>query len=410
MARLRKREPTSRPSRPIPTRPAACTRAAIRISGEARTAGRPGRTRRRSPAPPATCTSRRPTATMWSSLSADGCWSRPTRSAPSRSRTSRAICLAVSSRASPSIPTIRQPSTPCSAGSAASRAGTSSAPRSPQRRGPTSLRRSTCRSTRSRSTAARCPPPSTPERTSACCAPSTAARTGACSTISTSRGAPVFDLAFHNGELRAATFGRGVFSFVKPTGPAIAVGLEDGLAFGTVCPGSTHYLTIEVSNVGVADLVITSVQRLMGSTDFTVLPNPATPLILAAGEDIEFTVAYSPTGRRDPRPRRSGSSPTTRPRRSSTSLATGSPGNQPDRDGDRQFRQLRQRLPRRVRRRTADDQQFRDLPAPDLRHHRVRRTSSRRACCPTLCSSARATRSTWSSVSSLRRPTARRRA
>ena len=109
-------------------------------------------------------------------------------------------------------------------------------------------------------------------------------------------GAPVFDLAFQNGELRAGTFGRGVFSFVKPTGPAIAVGLEDNLAFGTVCAGSTDYLTIDVSNVGVADLVITSVQRLIGSTDFTVLPNPATPLILAAGEDIAFTVAYSPSG------------------------------------------------------------------------------------------------------------------
>ena len=86
--------------------------------------------------------------------------------------------------------------------------------------------------------------------------------------------APVFDLAFHDGELRAATFGRGVFSFVKPTGPAIAVGLQDNLAFGTVCQGSTHFLTIEVSNVGATDLVITSVQRLMGSTDFTVLAEP----------------------------------------------------------------------------------------------------------------------------------------
>jgi hypothetical protein len=109
-------------------------------------------------------------------------------------------------------------------------------------------------------------------------------------------GAPVFDLAFHNGELRAATFGRGVFSFVKPTGPAIAVGLEDSLAFGTVCAGSTDYLTIEVSNVGVADLVVTSVQRLMGSADFTVLANPATPLSLAPGENIDFTVAFTPTG------------------------------------------------------------------------------------------------------------------
>ena len=90
--------------------------------------------------------------------------------------------------------------------------------------------------------------------------------------------APVFELVFHQGELRAATFGRGVFSFVKPTGPAIAVGLEDNLAFGTVCQGSTHYLTIEVSNVGATDLIITSVQRLMGSSGFTVLSSPATPL------------------------------------------------------------------------------------------------------------------------------------
>ncbi len=45
--------------------------------------------------------------------------------------------------------------------------------------------------------------------------------------------APVFDLAFNPaGELRAATFGRGVFAFMKPPGPAIAVGLEDELAFG----------------------------------------------------------------------------------------------------------------------------------------------------------------------------------
>ncbi len=108
--------------------------------------------------------------------------------------------------------------------------------------------------------------------------------------------APVFDLAFHNGELRAATFGRGVFAFVKPAGPAISVGLQDNLAFGTVCQGSTHFLTIEISNVGATDLVITSVQRLMGSAGFKVLPNPATPLSLAAGEEIEFTVVYTPTG------------------------------------------------------------------------------------------------------------------
>jgi photosystem II stability/assembly factor-like uncharacterized protein len=107
-------------------------------------------------------------------------------------------------------------------------------------------------------------------------------------------GAPVFDLAFQNGELRAGTFGRGVFSFVKPTGPSIAIRPQHKLDFGTVCDGP-HYLTLEIYNVGVKDLLITSIQRLMGSSDFSVLSNPATPLILAPGEDIEFTVAYVPS-------------------------------------------------------------------------------------------------------------------
>jgi hypothetical protein len=105
---------------------------------------------------------------------------------------------------------------------------------------------------------------------------------------------PVLDLIFRNGILRAGTYGRGAFAFVKPAGPAIAVHLDDGLAFGTVCKGP-QYLNLEVYNVGSADLLIDNVQRLMGSTDFTVLPTPATPLVLAAGEDIEFTVVYNPT-------------------------------------------------------------------------------------------------------------------
>jgi hypothetical protein len=105
----------------------------------------------------------------------------------------------------------------------------------------------------------------------------------------------VFDLAFNAkaGVLRAATYGRGVFTFAKPTGPAIAVNLQDGLAFGTVCSGP-DYLTITVYNVGAADLVITSVQRLFGSTDFTVLPTPGTPLTISPGEEIDFTVRFTP--------------------------------------------------------------------------------------------------------------------
>jgi hypothetical protein len=107
---------------------------------------------------------------------------------------------------------------------------------------------------------------------------------------------PVFDLKFNAaaGVLRAGTYGRGVFEFKTPTGPAIAVDLQDNLNFGTIC-GGPDYLTIEVYNVGVTDLIINSVQWLMGSSDFSVLPTPATPLMVAPTDSIVFTVQYLPT-------------------------------------------------------------------------------------------------------------------
>jgi hypothetical protein len=106
----------------------------------------------------------------------------------------------------------------------------------------------------------------------------------------------VFDLGFNAqaGVLRAGTYGRGVWEFAPPAGPAIAVELQDGLAFGTAC-GGPHYLTLAVDNVGVADLVISNVERLMGSTDFTVLSTPATPLVIAPGSSVDFTVVFTPT-------------------------------------------------------------------------------------------------------------------
>jgi hypothetical protein len=97
------------------------------------------------------------------------------------------------------------------------------------------------------------------------------------------------------GTLVAGTYGRGVFKFAKPTGPAIAVDLEDDLDFGTVCSGPVD-LTLEIYNVGVADLVIFNVQRLMGSPDFTVLPMPGTPVVVAPGDSIDFTIQFLPTG------------------------------------------------------------------------------------------------------------------
>jgi kumamolisin len=77
-------------------------------------------------------------------------------------------------------------------------------------------------------------------------------------------------------------------------GPAIAVNLQDDLHFGTICRGPA-YLVIRVYNVGNRDLMILSVQRVAGSTNFKVLSAPATPLAIAPGAHVDFTVAFDPT-------------------------------------------------------------------------------------------------------------------
>jgi hypothetical protein len=76
--------------------------------------------------------------------------------------------------------------------------------------------------------------------------------------------------------------------------PAIAVDLDHDLAFGTVC-GSPRFLTLRVFNVGNADLIVDSVAWIAGSTAFSVLPNPATPLTIVPGSQVDFTVEFSPT-------------------------------------------------------------------------------------------------------------------
>jgi hypothetical protein len=81
---------------------------------------------------------------------------------------------------------------------------------------------------------------------------------------------------------------------IVPATPAIAVNLQDDLLFGTVC-SEPQFLTIEVFNVGGADLIVDSVSRLSGSIDFSVLPNPATPFTIAPGDHVDFTVRFEPT-------------------------------------------------------------------------------------------------------------------
>jgi hypothetical protein len=105
---------------------------------------------------------------------------------------------------------------------------------------------------------------------------------------------PVTELKINSqaGVLRASTFGRGVFNFAPATGPVISVNAQNGLNFGTVCPGSTANLTLQVFNVGTQNLVVNSVQNLSGSADFSVLPNPSTPVTIGPNEEVDFTVQF----------------------------------------------------------------------------------------------------------------------
>jgi hypothetical protein len=107
--------------------------------------------------------------------------------------------------------------------------------------------------------------------------------------------APVLDLALNEsaGSLTAATYGRGVFKFVPPAGPVITVSLQDDLDFGTVCAGP-KFLTLDIYNVGTSTLIVNSVQRLTGSTDFAVLPTPGTPVAIAPGDQLDFAIAFTP--------------------------------------------------------------------------------------------------------------------
>ena len=76
--------------------------------------------------------------------------------------------------------------------------------------------------------------------------------------------------------------------------PAIVVNLQDDLLFGTICSES-QFLTLQVFNVGGADLIVDSVARISGSADFDVMPDPVTPLTIEPGEEVDFTIRFEPS-------------------------------------------------------------------------------------------------------------------
>lgn len=92
--------------------------------------------------------------------------------------------------------------------------------------------------------------------------------------------------------LRVATFGRSTFQLTAATGPLLAVNAD--LAFGLVPLGSSATLPLQIFNVGSSDLHISSITRV-GSPDFAITSGPPTPVTVTPGEEIDYTVRFTPT-------------------------------------------------------------------------------------------------------------------
>jgi len=94
--------------------------------------------------------------------------------------------------------------------------------------------------------------------------------------------------------LRAGTFGRSTFELDAPTTGLISI--TSNLNFGSVCKGSASSAKLQIFNVGTEDLHISSFKLISGSSDFSIIAGPATPVTIPAGEEIEYTIGFNPTG------------------------------------------------------------------------------------------------------------------
>jgi hypothetical protein len=75
--------------------------------------------------------------------------------------------------------------------------------------------------------------------------------------------------------------------------PTLAVDVENGGRFGTVC--HTTSLDVEIFNVGDLDLIVDQVLALPNFGPFSIEPLPSTPVTIKPGAEVEFTLTFTPT-------------------------------------------------------------------------------------------------------------------
>lgn len=93
--------------------------------------------------------------------------------------------------------------------------------------------------------------------------------------------------------LRLATYGRSMWELQQAQGPILSTNYD--LGFGTLCVGETATREVQVFNVGSEDLIINAFFRSEGSSDFSVIGGPSTPVVIAPGGQINFTVRFAPS-------------------------------------------------------------------------------------------------------------------
>lgn len=84
-------------------------------------------------------------------------------------------------------------------------------------------------------------------------------------------------------------------SFDTPSTCTSNIQYNAPLDFGNVCMEDQATNQIEIFNNGTGDLIVYNVSRVLGSSDISVDPNPATPAVVSAGSQLNFTVRCEPT-------------------------------------------------------------------------------------------------------------------
>jgi photosystem II stability/assembly factor-like uncharacterized protein len=93
--------------------------------------------------------------------------------------------------------------------------------------------------------------------------------------------------------LRVGTYGRSVFELTPATGPLLAVNAD--LDFGITSVGRSESRTVRLFNVGSTDLHVVSFVYSSGSMEFQIISGPATPVVISPGDEIDFTIRFSPS-------------------------------------------------------------------------------------------------------------------